>query len=121
VSAIYHRHRGGNQPHVHQGNDGLTATGHDHVETHHPHHRKDPHDSHNEHGAHTYDVHGHQPAAIIGDPNLLGHWHFDSPFEHVALVAICEISQEFDSTVALFINSSLKLLPQAARPPPAIV
>ena len=97
------------------------APGHDQDETHHRHHRKESHDSHHEHGAHTYDLHGHQPAAVNGDPNRLGHWHFDSPFDNVALTAICDFSEEFASTVALFINSGLKHLPQAARPPPALV
>ncbi|MGA7760557.1 MAG: hypothetical protein WCA59_02340 [Candidatus Binataceae bacterium] len=97
------------------------APGHDHGENHHHHHRKEPHDSHHEHGAHTYDVHGHQPAAVNGDPNRLGHWHFDSPFDRIALAAICDFSEEFSATVAPFINSGLNHLPQAARPPPAFV
>jgi hypothetical protein len=60
-------------------------------------------------------------AAVNGDPNRLGHWHFDSPFDRAALAAICDFSEEFASTVASFINSGWNHLPQAARPPPALV
>jgi hypothetical protein len=75
--------------------------------------------AHHEHGAHAYDVNGHQPAIVNSDPNTLGHWHFDSSFDHVALAAVRNFSEELNAPAVPFANWGLSYPPQAARPPPA--
>ena len=73
------------------------------------------------HGYHAYDVRGHRPAIVQADPGELSHWHFDSPFEHIALLLVGGLSEESVATARAFTNHDLNCLPLAARPPPALV
>jgi len=57
---------------------------------------------------------------VNSDPNALGHWHFDSPFDHVTLAATRDFSEDLNAPAVPFVNWGLNYLPQAARPPPAL-
>jgi hypothetical protein len=112
---LYHRHSGGNHPHVHRHDAGDES----HPHHHHGHHDGDHH-SHG-HGDHAYDVHGNEAAIVASDPHRLEHWHFDRPFEGVAIASFPDLATDFDPTVIVFANHDLKCLPVAARPPPALI
>jgi len=112
VSTIYHRHRGGNHPHVHD---------------HHGHYRDDRPDHHDHrghrqnnrgHGHHAYDARGQQPAIVEGNSRELGHWHFDRPFEDIAIAPACELSEKHAAAVVPSVGSELSRRPWAPRSPP---
>jgi hypothetical protein len=114
VSTLYHRHSGGNHPHVHHHDAASKSPDHDnqqHNENHHAH----------GHGDHAYDVHGNQAAIVASDPYRLEHWHFDRPFERVAIVPIRYVGTDFRAAVIAVVNRDLNRLPLAARPPPVLI
>jgi hypothetical protein len=107
VSPFYHRHGGGNHPHVHHKQDSR----------HHHHH--DHHGYHLSH-AHSYDPQGHQPAIVLADTAELGHWHFEVNFELITLAAFCEYilaSGLIDLAPIITLRREIQLAP---RPPPAL-
>jgi hypothetical protein len=109
VSTLYHRHSGGNHPHVHHHD----AAGKSY------HHQNDSHYSHG-HGDHAYDLRGNEVAIIASDPHRLEHWHFDRPFEGVAIAPVRDVGSDSPVTVFAVVNHDLNRLPLAARPPPVL-
>jgi hypothetical protein len=113
LSILHHRHSGGNYPHVHH--DGAE-------ESHHHDHSHDADDHHSRgHGDHAYDVDGNEAAIVASDPHRLEHWHFDRPFEGIAIAPVRNLATDFDPTVVAVVNHDLNYLPLAARPPPALI
>jgi hypothetical protein len=112
VSTLYHRHSGGNHPHVHH-HDASGKSHHEHD------HKNDSHYSHG-HGDHAYDVHGNEAAIVASDPHRLEHWHFDRPFKGVAIAPVRDIGDDLPVTVFAVVNHDLNRLPLAARPPPVL-
>jgi hypothetical protein len=88
VSTLYHRHSGGNHPHVHHHDAAGKSHNHDHE------HWNENHQSHG-HGDHAYDLHGNEAAVVVSDPDRLEHWHFDRPFESVAIALIRDVESDF--------------------------
>ena len=78
------------------------------------------HHSHG-HGDHAYDAHGNEAAIVASDPHRLEHWHFDRPFEGVAIAPVRNLATDFDTIVVAVANHDLNYLPLAARPPPALI
>jgi len=115
-AVIYHRHKGGNHPHVHRDHHGPES--HPHGRSQHTH---ASHDDRDPHGHPLYDVNGRCPAVLNANANEPGHWHFDTPFECIALAPICDRSEEFTHAHVRITISVLGHLPQAARPPPCLV
>jgi hypothetical protein len=111
VSTLYHRHRGGNHPHVHHHD--AASKSHD-----------DEHQNENQHsrghGDHAYDVYGNEAAIVASDPHRLEHWHFDHHFEAVAIAPIRNPGNDSPATVVAVVNHDLNRLPLAARPPPVL-
>jgi hypothetical protein len=114
VSTLYHRHSGGNHPHVHHHDGAGKSHHHDHE------HRNENHYSHC-YGDHAYDLYGNQAAIVVSDPHRLEHWHFDRAFEGVAIAPICDVESDFPTVVFAVVNHDLNRLPVAARPPPLLV
>jgi hypothetical protein len=111
VSTLYHRHSGGNHPHVHHHDGAGKSHRHDHEHENGSHHSRG-------HGDHAYDVHGNEAAIVASDPYRLEHWHFDRPFEGVAIVPVRDVGNDSPVTVFAVVNHDLNRLPLAARPPP---
>src|SRR5208283_6205678 len=101
---IHHRHSGGNHPHVHQHDAAGKSHHHDYE------HHNESHDSHG-HGDHAYDVHGNEAATVLSDPHRLEHWHFDRPFERVAIATIRDVGNDPSPTVFAVVNRDLNRLP----------
>jgi hypothetical protein len=114
VSTFCHRHSGGNHPHVHYGDAGIKSHRNNHE-----HENENPR-SHG-HGDHAYDVYGNEAAIVVSDPHRLEHWHFDRPFEAVAIAPICDLGNDSPITVVAVVDHDLKRLPLAARPPPVLI
>ncbi|MGD1027969.1 hypothetical protein [Candidatus Binatus soli] len=114
MGLIHHRHSGGNYPHAHHHDAADKSHHHDHE------HHNASHDSHG-HGDHAYDVHGNEAAIVVSDPHRLEHWHFDRPFERVAIAANRDVGNDSSPTVVVVANHDLNRLPLAARPPPALI
>jgi hypothetical protein len=127
MGAIYHRHGGGNHPHVHQ---------HRHVHRHEDHrelhdrsdaHAKSGHQlSHDDHHIlasvhHAYDLNGRRPAIVISDPHELAHWHFDDAFEGIALGASDNLTEEIADCAVARISDDLVCPHLIPRAPPTII
>jgi hypothetical protein len=103
----WHRHHGGNHPHVHHHHD----YDHHHHGGEHEHH-------HHHHGDHVYDAHGHTPAIVHGHPAGLGHWHFDDPFRGIAIESDFEFGDDVPIATSSPVLQRLIYQPQTPRPPP---
>jgi len=99
---IHHRHSGGNFRHVHHHDAADKSHHHDHE------HPNEDHHSHG-HGDHAYDVHGNEAAIIASDPHRLEHWHFDLPFDRVAIAPIRNNENDFPVTFVAVVNDDLSL------------
>src|SRR5208283_853822 len=104
---VHHRHSGGNYPHVHHHDDAS--------ESHYHHHHDDDGEHHHlqGYGDHAYDVHGNEAAIVASDPHRLEHWHFDRPFEGVAIAPIRDPGSEPPAAVVVTVNHNLNRLPLA--------
>src|SRR5215472_2753670 len=98
MSILYHQHSGGNHPHVHH-NDAAGKSYHHECEN----------ESHysSGHGDHAYDVDGNEAAIVASDPHRLVHWHFDCPFESVAIAQGREFGNDLTVTVFAVVNHDL--------------
>jgi hypothetical protein len=112
MAAIHHRHAGGNHPHVHRHEAASNSLHHRHQ------HNDETPPSHG-HGDHAYDVHGNEAAIVVSDQHRLEHWHFDRPFEHVAIAPVRALVDSAPGFVAA-LNHDLSCFPLAARSPPSL-
>ncbi|HUN56879.1 MAG TPA: hypothetical protein VMU41_02095 [Candidatus Binataceae bacterium] len=115
MSAFYHRHGGGNHPHVHR--DDEHDANHRHHHDHHG-HEHDDHSHGHKHAHHSYDSNGHQPAIVLADPAELGHWHFEASFERITLASFYEYSFRWSLTDLAPIVELRCEIHLAPRPPP---